>query len=296
MKITDLIKQTSKPFYSLEFFPPKEESHMPAFFDAAQKLKAMNPLFVSVTYGAGGSRQANTLEVACHLKESFGFEPMTHLTCVSSQRERIKAYLEQLRGKGIDNILALRGDAPKRQNPDDPPYDWASGDFQHASDLVSFIRAEFPEFCIGVAGYPAPHPESESLDKDRQFTVQKVRDGGDFIVTQLFFDVDEYVALVRDLRERGVDAPVLPGIMPVQSLESLNYVMSMCGANIPQGFRADLEAANKSGGAAAVRELGTRYAAQQTRKLIDAGAPGVHLYTLNKSETCLKIAELVGEL
>ncbi len=296
MKISQLIKNSPRPFYSLEFFPPKENAHMPEFFEAARKLKAMSPLFVSVTYGAGGSRQANTLEVACSLKNECGFEPMTHLTCVGSQRERIRDYLNQLRGQQIDNILALRGDAPKPKSADEPPYDWSSGDFQHASDLVKFVRAEFSEFCIGVAGYPAPHPESESLEKDRRYTVQKVKDGGDFLVTQLFFDVAEYTALVADLRSRGVDKPVIPGVMPVQSLESLKYVMSMCGANIPQDYYNELAAADKSGGAAAVREVGTRYAAWQVRKLIEAGAPGVHLYTLNKSETCLKIAELVGAL
>lgn len=296
MLISDLIRQSTRPFYSLEFFPPKEESHMGAFFEAASALKAMNPLFVSVTYGAGGSRQANTLEVACTLKNDHGFEPMTHLTCVGSRREAISAYLSRLRDEGIDNILALRGDAPRQSSPDEVPYDWASGDFQHGSDLVEFVKGEFPEFCVGVAAYPAPHPESESYEMDRFYTKFKVEAGGCFLVTQLFFDINEYVTLVNDLRALGVDKPVVPGVMPVQSLESLNFVMSMCGANIPGDLKKELEAAHKAGGNKAVREEGIKYAAWQVKELVRAGAPGVHLYTLNKSETCLKIAEMVGEL
>lgn len=269
---------------------------MPAFFKAASELKEMNPLFVSVTYGAGGSRQANTLEVACTLKNKIGFEPMTHLTCVGSKREAIADYLSKLRAESIDNILALRGDAPRKQSPDEPDYDWASGDFQHASDLVEFIKEEFPEFCVGVAAYPNPHPESESPEKDLFYTKFKADAGGCFLVTQLFFDINEYQRLVQSLRAIGVDKPVIPGIMPVQSLESLDYVMRMCGANIPADYKRELAIAGEKGGTDAVRELGMEYAAWQVKELVKLGAPGVHLYTLNKSETCLKIANLVGDL
>lgn len=296
MLISNLIKQSPRPFYSLEFFPPKEETHMDAFFEAASALRTMNPLFVSVTYGAGGSRQANTLEVACTLKNDLGFEPMTHLTCVGSRRDAISAYLERLRAEGIDNILALRGDVPKRQSPGEPEYDWATGDFQHGSDLVEFVKGEFPEFCVGVAAYPAPHPESASYEKDRYYTKIKVDAGSCFLVTQLFFDVNEYITLVKELRALGIDKPVVPGVMPVQSLESLKHVVNMCGANISAELMKELEAANAAGGPKAVREEGIKYAAWQVKELVKAGAPGVHLYTLNKSETCLRIAELVGEL
>lgn len=296
MIISELIKKQARPFYSLEFFPPKEESHMDEFFKAANALKEMNPLFVSVTYGAGGSRQANTLEVACTLKKRFGFEPMTHLTCVGSRRQAITEYLAKLRNEGIDNVLALRGDAPKTQTPDAPPYDWSADDFQHASDLVEFIKAGFPEFCVGVAAYPAPHPESASRETDLYYTKFKVDAGGCFLVTQLFFDINEYKTMVQDLRALGVDKPIIPGVMPVQSLESLDFVMRMCGATIPPAYRRELTNAGKIGGPKAVREVGVEYAAWQIKSLIKADAPGVHLYTLNKSETCLRIAKLVGEL
>lgn len=296
MLISDLIKKRTRPFYSLEFFPPKEEAHMPDFFKAASALKAVDPLFVSVTYGAGGSRQDNTLEVARALKNDMGYEPMTHLTCVGSKREAIAKYLRELQNEGIDNILALRGDAPKRQSESEPEYDWASGDFQHASDLVEFIKGDFPEFCVGVAAYPQPHPESESREKDLFYTKLKMDAGGCFLVTQLFFDINEYKMLVQSLKALGINEPVVPGIMPVQSIESLNYVMKMCGANIPPAYKRELVLANQSGGSKAVREVGIEFAAWQIKELISAGAPGVHLYTLNKSETCLRIVELVGDL
>jgi methylenetetrahydrofolate reductase (NADPH) len=294
VKIVDLIKNSDKPFYSLEFFPPKEAGQMPDFFQTASRLKALAPLFVSVTYGAGGSRDGTTLDSACVLKDQLGCEPMTQLTGVGSRRTHLAAYLEKLRLRGIDNILALRGDAPKPVSPDALPYDWSEGEFLHASDLVAFIRESFPDFCIGVAGYPAPHPESSSLELDRAYTVRKVRAGGDFLVTQLFFAVREYVDFVADMRRLGVEAPVLPGVMPVQSLESLKYILSLCGARLPADYAAELEAVRRRGGAEAVRELGIRYAAGQVRDLLKAGAPGVHLYTLNKFETCLKIAELAA--
>lgn len=219
---------------------------------------------------------------------------MTHLTCVASRRADIKDYLGRLAELGIDNILALRGDAPGARDPSAPPYAWESGDFQHASDLVAFIREEFPGFCIGVAGYPSPHPESLSLEQDRLYTAAKIRAGGDFLVTQLFFDPREYLDLVRDLRVLGVDKPVLPGVMPVQSLESLRRVLALCGAVIPPDYQRELEKANRLGGSEAVRKLGVEYAAGQVRALVAEGAPGVHLYTLNNADSCLKIATLAG--
>lgn len=292
-KITELIAQADKPFYSLEFFPPKEEAQLPDFFKEVERLKAMRPLFVSVTFGAGGSRQSNTLGIANMLRDYYGLEPMTHLTCVASRRDQIREYLDNLRRRGIANILALRGDAPA-QARGAPPHDWSGGDFRHASDLIAFIREEFPDLCIGAACYPGAHPESPSRAADRLYTRDKILAGADFLVTQLFFDTQDYVDFVRELRVLGVDKPVLPGIMPARSLESLRHVTDLCGVAIPSALRRVLEEAKAAGGEAAVREAGARYAAEQARALIAAGAPGVHLYTLNKSETCLRIVDLAG--
>lgn len=289
MKIRDSIAASTRPFYSLEFFPPKERENWPGFFATVERLKALNPLFASVTYGAGGSTQDNTLEITSHLKNVMGVEPMAHLTCVGATRERIADYLRRLREVNVDNVLALRGDAPKGQD-----IDWDTAEFRYATDLVRFTRGEQPDMGVGVAGYPAAHPESPSFASDLRHTADKVNAGADFIVTQLFFDVREYFDFVERLRAMGVTVPVLPGILPIQSLESVRRILSLCGANIPGKLYLELDAANEKGGAEAVKEAGIAFAQQQIRSLLDGGAPGIHLYTLNRADTCLRIAEAVG--
>lgn len=288
MRICDLIAQ-KMPFVSLEFYPPKEREQWGAFFAEAEKLKAVNPLFVSVTYGAGGGTQDNTLEIAARLKNETGFEPLVHLTTVGATEERISTFLRDLKTSGIENILALRGDPPRGMCDFKPDNER----FQHASDLVSFMRAGFPEFCVGVAGYPQPHPQSPTVAEDLAWTKFKIEQGAQFIVTQLFFDVRQYVDFVERLKAMGVDVPVIPGILPIMSLGSIRFILSLCGASIPGKFYLELEEADKKGGAAAVSEIGLRFAIDQCRQLLDAGAPGVHLYTLNKADACLHIA---GEL
>lgn len=290
MKITDSMARLDRPFYSLEFFPPKEESLWPGFFTAVEKLRALNPLYASVTYGAGGGTQANTLEITAKLK-SLGINPMPHLTCVGATTEKLAAFLENLRQTGVCNVMALRGDAPKT-----PGFSWDDGEFRYAADLVRFVRAHFPEFCIGVAGYPGAHPESPTFADDMKHTKTKLDAGADFVVTQLFFDVREYFAMVERLRAMGETRPIVPGILPIQSLESVRRILSLCGANIPGKLYLALEEANEKGGAAAVKEEGIAFAAEQIRRLLDNGAPGIHLYTLNMASSCLKIAEAVGPL
>ena len=282
MRIGTLIRQAERPFFSLEFFPPAEQGQLPAFYATVEELRALQPLFVSVTYGAGGSKQRNTLAVTAELARR-GFTAMAHLTCVGAQPEDIAAFLRELRSHGVDNVLALRG------------MTWEStcGAFRHTAELVRFIRESEPEMGIGVAAYPAPHPESATFALDRRHTAEKIAAGADFAITQLFFDVREYEALVAGLRERGLDAPVVPGILPIQSLDSLRRVLSLCGANIPGKLYLDLEAAHEAGGAEAVREAGLAFAVRQIRRLIDMGAPGIHLYTLNKPGLCRRIAEEV---
>lgn len=288
MKISNALAGRTTPFYSLEFFPPKEEEQWPDFFAAVEKLRALQPLYASVTYGAGGGTQANTLEITAKIKE-MGINPMPHLTCVNATRERLADFLESLRQIGVDNIMALRGDAPKT-----PDFSWEAGEFHHASDLVAFVRREFPEFCMGVAGYPGAHPESPTFSSDIAYTKGKLDAGADFVVTQLFFDVREYFAMVERLRAMGEIKPILPGILPIQSLESIRRILHMCGANIPGNLYLALEEANAKGGAKAVREEGIRFAVDQIRRLIDGGAPGIHLYTLNRATMCLRIAEEAG--
>ncbi len=293
MKIIDKINAAKTPFFSLEFFPPKNQEEWPAFFATAQKLKALNPLFASVTYGAGGSNQHNTMEISRRLHAETGICPMTHLTCVGASKEKVREFLQDLGKAGVHDILALRGDPPKL-NPDGSersgPYDWSQGQFRHASDLIAFIKQEFPDFGVAAAGYPAPHPESPTMKDDRKFTALKLAAGADFIITQLFFDVREYLQLVDTMKVIGIKRPVIPGILPILSLDSIRHVLAMCGGHIPAKLYLALEEANNKGGAAAVREVGIKYTIEQIRQLLDAGVPGIHLYTLNKAELCLRIA------
>ncbi|MBQ4132442.1 MAG: methylenetetrahydrofolate reductase [Desulfovibrionaceae bacterium] len=284
MKISDKLKNCQKPFCSLEFFPPREREQWPAFYQIVERLAEVNPKFVSITYGAGGSTQDNTLDVARHLHSELGLETLVHLTCVKSNKEKIDAFLNSLKEAGIENILALRGDPPRGE-----AYDWSSSEFTYASDLVRYVRSRHPGFDVGVAAYPYPHPESKSFQADRKFTQQKIQAGANFVITQLMFDVREYFDLVERLNSLGIMTPIIPGVLPVLSMESLRRTLSMCGANMPGKLFFQLEEAHNQGGAEAVREAGTHFAIEQCRQLLEWGAPGIHLYTLNRAETCLRI-------
>ena len=285
-----LEQQTKTPFISLEFFPPKEQTDWFAFFKTVDKLAVIKPLFASVTYGAGGGTQANTLEIVRRLKLEHGLEPMSHLTCVGAREAVLAGFLENLLDAGINNVLALRGDRPKDADEgfcDNP-------NFQYASDLVHFIKGHFPQIGIGVAGYPEMHPEAASVDDDMRWLRYKLDQGAQFVVTQLFFDNSRYLDFVKRARQAGIDKPIVPGILPIMNLKTVTKIAGLCGAFIPQDFLAQLEEADRSGGSAAVLELGISYAERQCRELLAAGAPGIHLYTLNKSEACLELAGRLG--
>lgn len=286
-KINEKIEQ-NEPFFSLEFFPPKSKEQWPSFFNVVNKLKKLSPLFASVTYGAGGSTQENTLDITAELKKE-GILPLTHLTCVGATSEVLIEYLKRLKDSGATNILALRGDAPQNQEG----FTWGNGEFIFAKDLASFVKINFPEFGIAAAAYPTPHPESPSFDQDRKFTAEKLS-ACDFAVTQVFFDTREYFEYVNQMKNLGIHKPILPGVLPIQSFESLKRVLSLSGCTIPAKLYLSFEKANEEGGAEAVREAGLVFAKEQIQRLIEGGAPGVHLYTLNRSEACLKLAIALG--
>ncbi len=272
---------------SLEFFPPKETGLWPAFFEEVEKLKAVNPLFVSVTYGAGGGTQENTLKLVTSLKQDFGQEPMAHLTCVGASDNTLHQFLRSLTDAGINNVLALGGDPPAN----DESYIPASDKFKYASDLVEFIRANYPEIGIGVAGYPEKHIKAPSMEEDLRYLKNKLDLGGDFVITQLFFDNDLYYDFIKQAREIGIEKPIIPGVMPILNIKVIKRITSLCGATIPPALFADLESAQESGGSKAVEDIGVKFARKQAQNLLDNGAPGIHLYTLNKAEACLKILE-----
>lgn len=288
MHIINLM-DNKKPFVSLEFFPPKDQTLWPKFFETVEKLKIVNPLFVSVTCGALGSSQEYTKEITIRLKQEFKLEPMAHLTCIGSSTDKLHSFLKALLNARVDNVLALRGDFPQ-----DKTFNYKEGEFKHASDLVSFLRKHYPQFGIAVASYPEGHPESFSLEEDLKFLKLKLDEGADFAITQLFFDNNIYWNFLERVRDLGIDKPIVPGILPVTSLTALERILSQCGASIPKQFLRDLHIADEKGGAEAVRALGIKYATMQIKELLDRGVPGVHIYTLNRVKACLNIFRALG--
>lgn len=284
MRVCDLIEKKS-PFISMEFFPPKEKEAWPGFFEVVEKLKVLNPLFASVTYGAGGGTQDNTLEIATRMKRDYDIEPITHLTSVGASSEKLSDFLDKLCEADIQNVLALRGDAPRGVEN----FDFNTQEFKHATDVIEFIGSRYPNLCVGGAAYPEAHPESPSIKSDLDMVDLKVKKGAQFLVTQLFFDNRLYFDYVERLKGMGANVPVIPGVLPIMSLKSAKFILSLCGAAIPGKYLSALEAAHEEGGDEAVYELGIAYATKQAQELIDGGAPGVHLYTLNRAKAVLEI-------
>ncbi|HBA88719.1 MAG TPA: methylenetetrahydrofolate reductase [NAD(P)H] [Geobacter sp.] len=286
MRIIDKINQ-GRQFISLEFFPPKDKNEWPAFFAVAERLSRLEPLFASVTYGAGGSSKGETLEIVSRLKNEYGMETMAHLTCIGSYRGDLQQFLDNLALAGVNNVLALRGDLPV----DAPPEFSACRTLLHACDLASFIRETHPRMGIGVAGYPETHPEAVDPETDLKYLKLKLNSGGDFAITQLFFENSHYFEFVKRARAIGIDKPIIPGIIPVVSLKVIRRIVSLCGAALPPAYLAQLEEADRSGGPAAVQRLGVAYAKRQAQELLAAGVPGVHIYTLNRDEAVLDLVE-----
>ncbi|HTJ26209.1 MAG TPA: methylenetetrahydrofolate reductase [NAD(P)H] [Candidatus Limnocylindria bacterium] len=275
MRIADKLG-TRRPFFSFEFFPPKDDAAEAALFQTIEKLGPLDPGFVSITYGAGGTTRERTVELAKRLRHDVGLDVMAHVTCVGANVGDLRTLLGDLRHGGIENILALRGDPPKGS----ATYTPAPDGLAHGSDLVALAKAEFA-FCVGGAAYPEKHPEAASLDADLAALSRKVRAGAEFLITQLFFDNARYFEFVDRARTWGITVPILPGIMPITNYDQIDRFTRMCGAVIPPSLRAELEA--RRGDAQAVIDLGVAYATLQVADLLARGAPGVHFYTLNRS-------------
>ncbi len=286
MKIADKLA-TGCRFVSVEYFPPKERQDWPAFFKVVERLANLNPLFASVTYGAGGSNQDATLEIVTYMQQQLGLETMAHLTCVGAQKDRLNHFLDDLSNAGIQNILALRGDPPL----DTPVEQLTESPFHFASDLVSFVSKSRHEMGIAVAAYPEVHPEAVSADSDLGYLKLKMDLGGAFAVTQLFFDNQLYFDFVRRSRDRGITSQIIPGILPVLNLKMIERIKTLSGAIIPPDFMSALEEADRRGGAAEVRKTGVRYARKQAEELLAAGVQGIHIYTFNKAEAVIEITE-----
>ena len=229
MKIASLFG-SGRPVVSFEFFPPKTEEGVELLYKTAGELRSCRPSFVSVTYGAGGSTRDRTIDLVTRIQRDLGLTTMAHLTCVGSTRAEIKEVLKRLVGGGVQNVLALRGDPPKGETEFKP----VAGGFAYASELVKFIRDEGFDVCVGAACYPEGHVETRDLDQDLQHLVTKVGNGVDFLVSQLFFDNEDYRAFVRRARSAGIDVPIVPGLMPVTNVAQTQRFTQMCGSRIPQ--------------------------------------------------------------
>lgn len=273
----------NKPIFSVEFFPPKDEAGGKRMLQTAAQFEEHQPDFVSITYGAGGGTRATTLRYAKLLQEEHGFEVMPHLTCVGHTRDELLEILEEFAEAGFRNVMALRGDPPKGETTFKP----VPGGLSYGSDLVSLIRNNFPDFGIGVGGYPEKHPEAESAEIDLQNLKTKVEAGADFITTQLFFDNTVYHHFVERCGNAGIEIPVLPGLLPVLSIGQVRRFCAMCEAGLPAALENTLENSAEKDQPA----VGANWALGQVRDLLDKGAPGYHLYALNKSQSTLQILE-----
>lgn len=276
----------NRPVFSIELFPPKTPEGVENLKKKLLRIRAFAPDYVSVTYGAGGSTQLNTLEICAYIKQRLGMEVMAHLTCVSQTKEEIHAILDDFLDAGIDNIMALRGDPPQGQDRFIPP----EGGFGYASELVAAVR-KANNFGIGVAGYPEGHVEAKSYEKDMGFLAQKVSNGAGVIISQFFLDNEDFLRWREDLRKIGVDVPVEAGILPALSADQIIRFAKMNGAKVPAELLAGLEKLkdDKEGSAA----FGLEYAVKQVENLLSEGVDGIHLYALNRLEPIRAIEPLV---
>jgi methylenetetrahydrofolate reductase (NADPH) len=269
---------------SLEFFPPKDDAGVEALRHTAAALQRISPDFVSVTYGAGGGTRERTAQVSSILKREFGFTVMPHLTCVGHSRAELAALADQIHAGGFRNVMALRGDPPKA----DPAFLQAPDGLRHAAELVALLRSRHPDLCLGVGGYPEKHPEAVSTESDLLNLRLKVDAGAAFVTTQLFFDNEVYYRFVDRCRTAGITVPIVPGLMPVLALRQIQRFTSMCGATLPDRLVRRLEAAREHPDVA--EHIGIDWALAQIRDLLDRGAPGYHLYILNRAKSALTLA------
>ena len=284
MRIRELL-DAGGPVFSFEFFPPKTAQAEVTLFRTIDRLRPLRPAFVSVTYGAGGSTRNKTIDLVCRIKHDIGIEAMAHLTCVGATQHELADILARLGDRGIDNVLALRGDPPR----DQPNFVRPANGFGYASELVQFIRARGFPFCLGSACYPEGHPESASLDADIRHLKIKVDAGLDFLITQLFFDNAGYFAFLARARAHGVHVPIVPGIIPITNVAQIERLATLCAARIPAELMARLDAVRDDD--TAVQRIGIEHATQQCRDLLAHGAPGIHFFTLNQSPATRAILE-----
>ncbi|GAB4351495.1 MAG: methylenetetrahydrofolate reductase [NAD(P)H] [Methylohalobius crimeensis] len=265
---------------SFEFFPPRSDKIAAQLRDTYHALVRLDPVYFSVTYGAGGSTRDKTLETVLEIRRETGLEAVPHLSCIGSSQEEIRRILAQYRENGIRRIVALRGDLPSGMRAD--------GDFRYASELVKFVRAETGDyFHIEVAAYPEAHPQAASYKADLRAFKRKVEAGSDGAITQYFYNPDAYFYFLEDCRREGIEIPIVPGIMPITNYQQLARFSDLCGAEIPRWIRKQLESFGDD--LESIRAFGVDVVTGLCDKLLQGGAPGLHFYTLNRAEPTLAI-------
>lgn len=286
MKIKERL-QENKVHISFEVFPPKTDAGFESVMGAVEKIAALKPSYISVTYGAGGGTSKNTVKIASHIKKDLGVPSLAHLTCASSTREEVHAVIDRLKEEGIENILALRGDIPKDASFPIP------GQYHYASELIRDIK-EQGDFCIGAACYPEGHVESASKNEDILHLKEKVDCGVDFLTTQMFFDNSILYNFLYRIREKGITVPVLPGIMPVTNGKQIARICSLSGTVLPQRFLAVVDKFGDN--PAAMQQAGIAYATDQIIDLIANGIQNIHIYSMNKPEVAAAIMVNLSEI
>lgn len=273
---------------SIEVFPPKSVDDDAVVHQTLENLRQYDPAFVSCTYGAGGSTQSRTLDLCDDIQSRHGLPVMSHLTCVGATKEQLVEYLTDAASRGVNNIMALRGDAPQGEDT----FQAVAGGCRYANELVDLIRSLPSQFGIGVAGYPETHQEAISPEDDLTNLKRKVDAGGDAIFSQLFYVNENFFRFRDQCEAAGITIPNVPGIMPITNFKRIQRITAMCGAIFPKDLSSKLEAVQDDN--AAQFAIGVEHAVQQCRELIDAGVPGIHFYALNRSKACAAILDELG--
>jgi len=282
MKISELLKKDTLSI-SFEVFPPKTETAFESVRCATEEIAKLGPAFMSVTYGAGGGTSRYTLDIAKNIKARYGVPSLAHLTCVSSNRETVRARIEDIRAAGIQNIMALRGDIPAGMENADR----SGWDYRHAVELVRELRACGVDLCIGGACYPEIHPESADQKTDIRYLKEKVDAGCDFLTTQMFFDNNLFYNFLYKIREAGITVPVIPGIMPITGANQVERAVKLSGSFMPQRFKSLVDKFGHD--PAAMKQAGIAYATDQIIDLYANGIKNVHVYSMNKPDVAEKI-------
>ena len=285
MKITDLFAK-KKPTVSFEVFPPNEIYSLDEVFSVIDELALLKPDFISVTYGAGGASRGRTVEIASKIKNKNKIEALAHLTCIGAEKSEIQNILNELKKHNIENILALRGDLPKDNTA------VKKGDFSHASDLVKYLK-ENENFSVGGAFYPEGHQDTNDL-LDLFNLKLKVDSGTDFLISQIFFDNEQFYQFRDKLKKLNINIPVIAGIMPVTNAKQIRKITSLCGCTIPEKLKKILDRYEDN--PKALKEAGTAYATEQIIDLMTSDIDGIHIYTMNKTETAKKIMNSIQNI